>query len=171
MRVEEATRRLLKSGTQPDQATALAQRLNATVLASPYVASSAIVTEVFGVPTRATSAALIYELTLWPEHYYEWRVLNDGRVVTKGFVLRAQPVALPLPLDIANASGVFQLWHHTREDVERALGAPRKRSGWWPEDSLSYGPLHDGRDLVFVFNHGLLSMSRVEDPSDHGDHA
>lgn len=166
MRHNEGARRLRQAGMPPEDASRLAQQLNSTVLADPHVPSASVVTDIFGTPAVMTPDALLYELSLWPDHYYKWNVLRNGSMVTGGFVLKAPPSQLADEAGLSSVPGFLRHWHHTREDVTRLLGPPHSQTGWWPEDTLFYGPLADGQDLVLVFNHGLLAQVQRAHPED-----
>jgi hypothetical protein len=77
-----------------------------------------------------------------------------------------EPLAQGLKISASDAEHYFRCGYHTLTDVEGAMGLPDRETSWFPAQTLYYGPLIDGRDLVFDFQLGLLKSVTAENPTD-----
>ncbi len=114
----------------------------------------------FGPPAFRSAERLSYELSLWPEHDYEWVFDAKGRIVHSSFRRHARELPVRSTPSEASAS-LFRAGYHTEADVYHALGSAQAEQAWWPENCLVYF-LPAERQLVFTFEHGLLSSANVE---------
>jgi len=117
----------------------------------------------FGVPARAYPDRLLYDLAIWPQHYFEWQLEDWGGASHEGFVIR-DPPRLPdwVPLDFATLENTFVPWYHTYHEVRRLLGEPELDLSWGHVGEWYFGPLATGHDLMFGFDYGLLQLLRTE---------
>ena len=117
----------------------------------------------FGVPTRAYPDRLIYDLTLWPAHRFEWRLSDWGAAGFDGFRLKSKPdLPLWLPLDPDAVSSVFRPFLHTSHDVEQLFGQPVLDLSWGQIGEWYFGPTPTGEEISFEFDYGLLRAISVQ---------
>jgi hypothetical protein len=149
--------RLQNAGVDLEVAQRVVSHAERAVFADPHGVRPAKIVEFFGPPSRSYPFSISYDLVLWPEHRYDWHVDDGGRVSHGEFILRCEEV-LPkwLPKELEPARSIFRPMHHTATDVERVFGEPDADESWFPQQKWHYGPLRDGRDLVFDFDLGLL---------------
>ena len=154
---EDLSARLSRAAVDRRSAHKVRDRAERTVFANPLRVAARAVLNFFGPTSTDDPFAISYDLTLWPSHRYYWYVDDAGYASHGGFLLRVEE-DLPqwLPPDRALVERVLRPWHHTTADVERVLGQPDVDLSWFPQQGWHYGPLPDGRDLVFDFDLGLL---------------
>ncbi len=123
-----------------------------------------LVRDFFGSPILADSIVMVYPLTLWPAHQYEWEIGEAGRVSHGGIRLREE-LQLPswLPRNLESVSDFFRLWHHTSHDVFRVLGEPDSEVSWGSDWEWHYVCEGEMNQIVFDFGHGLLREIRGSD--------
>jgi hypothetical protein len=112
----------------------------------------------FGKPKAKEHDRWRYELVLWPEHYYELRVTESGRLLDNGFVLKKPDTDLPSaipPVHNVTAS-VLRPGFHTQSEVQRVIGRPAETLGWNAMEDWFYGPVAGGEYLVMEFDFALL---------------
>jgi hypothetical protein len=120
-------------------------------------------TSSFGRPARVQQDVWFYGLTLWPAHEFAWYISTAQRVGGGEFILLGNET-LPswIPVSVEAARATFRPGHHTGKQVRQVLGEPDLELSWYPEEGWYYGPMHDGQDLVFVFDYGLLRTISVQ---------
>jgi hypothetical protein len=145
--------RLSAAGVSIDAAKRLGDEARAAGLYQTGSLTADVVMQFFGAPAKRTPAELVYALTLWPEHVYVWSLDGSKRVMGSGFERRNARVLLS-----PSQRDQFRCWYHTENDVRKALGEPRSREGWWPEETLIHrGATHRAGTMECTFEHGLLA--------------
>jgi hypothetical protein len=147
-------------GKEVARAKAEAER---ALFTDPLKLRPAALVRFFGPPSTDDVFSISYDLTLWPDHRYEWHVGDAGNVGHGGFI-RRNPDALPTWVDRnpLAAERFLQPWYHTLSDVVMAMGQPDVDASWFPQQTWYYGPLIAGQDLVLDFDLGLLRAVAVE---------
>jgi hypothetical protein len=133
------------------------------ILADPLKLSPAALIRFFGPPSSDDPFGISYDLTLWPDHRYQWHIGDAGHASHGGFV-RRNPDALPswLDRDPVAVQRFLRPWYHTLSDVTTAMGEPDLDANWFPQQTWYYGPLITGQDLVLDFDLGLLRAVALE---------
>ena len=156
------TRLLLDAGASLDIADAqsVVEEARAAGLHDPMTAGRDTIIRVFGEPGDQAPGKIRYDLTLWPDHSFEWSLDGQGRVMHSTFVRRSPGSREKVQLG-TSAATQLRTRHDTEDDVRSWFGAPTSEEGWWPEHSLVYA-LPDASRLLLTFHHGLLSAVRGE---------
>lgn len=154
---QDAMRRLAHAGLSKADAQRAVAQLNASGLSDSRNLDSSALRRLFGQPVRIANDSFLYNLVLWPGHWYRWCVADGGSSATDGGFVRRSGTKLvaPVHLRMGDLRAVLQVWEHTDEDVVRALGRPHQEQAWWPQISLHYR-MADGAAAVLTFDHGLL---------------
>ena len=160
---EDLSRRLQCAEIGPNVLATVLGHSRQAGFGDPGQVTRALIEEFFGRPTSGDGRGVTYQLVLWPEHQYEWKVEEWGGASHIGFTLAASSELPPwLPRDWQAASSAFRPWYHTAGDVSHVLGQPDLDLSWGAAWGWHYGPQPDGRDLVFDFDYGLLREIRSE---------
>lgn len=118
-----------------------------------------------GQPDRAGPKRLSYDLTLWPEHMFDFGIHEGGWILYQGFALK-EPVTSVLPLTLQShmdAKRAFQIGYDTIVQVQDALGEAHTRQGWNGMEDLFYAA-DQGPNVAFEFDFGLLTGISTRNP-------
>lgn len=133
------------------------------ILADPLKLSTAALVRFFGPPSADDLFGISYDLTLWPNHRYQWHIGDAGTASHGGFIRRnADALATSPDRNPIAMKQLLQPWYHTLSDVVRAMGQPDVDASWFPQQTWYYGPLITGQDLVLDFDLGLLRAVGLE---------
>lgn len=154
-------RRLNARSVHIDDTTPVVEEARSAGLYEIERVTAQTLVEFFGTPIFRSAERLRYELSLWPEHDYEWVFDATGRIVHSSFRRREGELPMRSTPSVAAAS-LFRAGYHTEADVYQVLGSAQAEQAWWPENCLVY-VLPAERQLVFTFEHGLLSSVNVEE--------
>jgi hypothetical protein len=147
----EVVQRRDAAGIDPTVAKEVAALARAEDLYLPHDVTDQAVVRFFGPPLSRTPSRVVYPLTLWPDHTYEWDLDGGGRVIGGGFHRRdAEGHSL-------TSRAELRCWYHTAADVRTLLGEPEVSDGWWPEETYSYPVDRETKYLELTFDHGLLT--------------
>ncbi len=137
----------------------------------PSLCTRDSVVAALGSPAVTEEHLLLYETTLWPDHWYAWRFGGSGRA-TGSLLVRRDATPPPRPYDGSSEAilAALRLWYHTERDVMGILGTPEDRDGWWPESVLIYAPTRGRDGLRCVFYHGLLVSVDEDATAARGTH-
>jgi hypothetical protein len=160
---EDLTARLAEHGI-PDSALSEARaRARGYGFGDPRNPTRALLEIMFGVPTVVGHERLTYELVLWPEHEFRWRIESNGDASHEGFALKAlSGVPTWTPRDPEALRTVLKPWYHTGYEVRALVGEPELDLSWGAAWGWHYSYDDGSRDIVFDFDYGLLRDIRVE---------
>ena len=136
--------------------------------ADPRNPTRSLVEIMFGPPMVVDDDGLTYELVLWPEHEFRWRIEPNGDASHEGFALRVKgtsDVATWVPHDLSALRSVLQPWFHTSHEVRALIGDPELDLSWGAAWGWHYSYADRRQDLVFDFDYGLLREIRLEAPA------
>ena len=122
-----------------------------------------LVKEYFGPPRRANDAELYYDLSLWPEHEFQWSISEDGFASHDGFVLRQREYHPSLFLrEVSSILQTLQVWRHTQREVSEILSNPDRADSWGESEEWHFR-MDDSSCLVCDFDFALLRSFRTEE--------
>jgi hypothetical protein len=118
-----------------------------------------------GRPNRDDPECLSYDLTLWPEHRFDFGIHEGGWILYRGFAVKQDvaSVAVPTLLSEGSARQAFRLGFHTRVHVQEVMGPAHIRQGWNGMEDLFY-PADTDPMVVFEFDFGLLTGISARTP-------
>jgi hypothetical protein len=159
----DLARRLRRAKVNAAEVARVRADAQRAILADPLKLSPAALVRFFGPPSSDDPFGISYDLTMWPDHRYQWHIGDSGYASHGGFV-RRNPGGLPtwVERDPITLQRFLQPWYHTLSDVVAAMGQPDLDASWFPQQTWYYGPLLTGQDLVLDFDLGLLRAAALE---------
>lgn len=156
---EELEHRLQAVGETHSAVRAAARNLleSSAAFRDPLTRTVQEVVSVFGEPTAREGSRVLYQVMLWPEHWFQWRFGGSDRVTDQAFVRRdARPVERPAELTLSSLRQTLEPWYHTAQDARQVLGPPLNQEDWWPSLLQEFG-VSGARSVRLSFEHGLLT--------------
>jgi hypothetical protein len=149
---------LLVAGLTAPTLEAERQAARAAGFFDPSAVTARRIESYFGPPTVRTAEALEYKLGLWPDHFFRWGLRPQGHAFHGGFVLNEPQFASQwIEQGSSSALGALRPWYHTQLEVRELLGEPVVDQGWGSSYEWLYEFEEEARDLMCLFDYGLLA--------------
>ena len=149
--------RLIRYGIKKGDLDSARSAAESVAMGDPRRTTVDLVIAHFGVPSTAFPDRLVYDLTLWPEHRFEWQLSDWGGATFDGFLLKEQDGPNGwATIEISILSRLFKLHYHTIHEVRANLGEPDLDLSWGFLGEWYFGPGPTGDEVCFQFDYGLL---------------
>jgi hypothetical protein len=150
-------RRLRSSGYSRQEIDEVKEWARENTLLRGRLVPRATFHELFGPPLQEDETRMVYQLRMWPQHYFDLGFTPNAGVFYQGFRLKSPAPKEPATVETTDAPNRLEVGWHTWREVNLLLGPPDLTRGWDLMEDWFYGPTEDDRCLTLSLDCGLLT--------------